>query len=213
VPAGRSGVTGGVFIILLLAAAFLAYRAIEGAPAWFGGILAAIQVSVIVWLSTRGWSPRSRASVLGGTLAGGVVMAALLPVRDVSLMVGGGCHAIAYASLLLWFSRSLRAGQEPVVTAFARRIRRTMPDKVVRYTRQVTVAWCVFFAAQLAVSAGLLALAPPEVWVAFVTLLNLPLLAAMMLGEFATRMILFRHEPHTGLIDTIAALRQARFTQ
>ena len=39
-----------------------------------------------------------------------------------------------------------------VVTGFARQIRRTMPDKVVRYTRLVTIAWCVFFATQLAVS-------------------------------------------------------------
>jgi uncharacterized membrane protein len=107
---------------------------------------------------------------------------------------------------------SLRRGREPAVTGFARRLRRTMPDKVVRYTRQVTIAWCVFFAAQLGASAALLLMAPPAVWSAFVNLLNLPLLAAMVLAEFGCRLILFRHEPHTSLVDTIAALRHVRFT-
>ena len=49
-----------------------------------------------------------------------------------------------------------------------------MPDKVVRYTRQVTVAWCVFFATQLVVSAALLLAAPAGTWSAFVSLLSRP---------------------------------------
>ena len=32
-------------------------------------------------------------------------------------------------------------------TGLARRMRQTMPAKVVGYTRTVTIAWCVFFAA------------------------------------------------------------------
>ena len=86
-----------------------------------------------------------------------------------------------------------------------------MPDKVVRYTRKVTIAWCVFFAAQLVVSLALLLLAPATIWSGFINLLNLPLIAAMVLAEFACRLVVFRHEPHTSLIDTLSAVRRARF--
>jgi uncharacterized membrane protein len=76
-----------------------------------------------------------------------------------------------------------------------------------RYTRQVTVAWCIFFAAQLAVSAGLLVLAPRPVWASFITLLNMPLVVTMVLAEFGLRMVLFRYEQRTGLLGTLAAMR------
>ncbi len=87
-----------------------------------------------------------------------------------------------------------------------------MPDKVVRYTRQVTIAWCAFFAAQIVLSAVLLLVAPAAVWFAFVNLLNMPLVAAMILAEFGCRRILFRHEPRTSLSETLSAMRHARFT-
>jgi uncharacterized membrane protein len=122
-------------------------------------------------------------------------------------VAAGLCHAAAYALLLVWFAASLRPGREPVVTGFARRIRQTMPDSVVRYTRLVTLAWCAFFALQLGVSLGLL-LAAPEAWASFVNLWNLPLVAAMMLVEFVCRSYLFRREPPTGLMATLAGLRR-----
>jgi len=130
------------------------------------------------------------------------VAAALL-----GLPAGGVCHAAAYAVLLTRFAMSLRPGREPVVTGFARRIRRTMPDNVVRYTRHVTIAWCVFFATQLGVSLALLAAAPEVVWSNVVTRWNLPLVVTMMLAEFGCRSLLFRRESRTGLIATLAGLR------
>jgi uncharacterized membrane protein len=142
--------------------------------------------------------------------AGAVPAVALwsgLPARSVELAFGGICHAAAYGCLLTWFATSLRSDREPVVTGFARRMRRTMPDKVVRYTGWVTVAWCVFFVAQLAMSATLLIAVPVSVWLRFVTLWNLPLVAAMGLAEFGCRLLLFWREPHTGLVATLAGLR------
>ncbi len=120
------------------------------------------------------------------------------------------CHAAAYGCLLVYFGRSLRAGSEPVVTAFARRMRTTMPLRVMRYTRRVTQAWCIFFAAQLIVSAALLVWASPGVWSGFVTVLNLPLLAGMVLAEFGCRLVLFRREQRTGLLATLAGMRLLR---
>ena len=170
------------------------------------------QVIAAAWLLSGRWSFRYRAGILvvAFALAAAVTVFSGLPVRAIDLVATGGCHAIAYSTLLAWFGASLQAGHEPVVTSIARRVRRTTPDKVLRYTRQVTIAWCVFFTVQLALSAVLLLVAPVAVWSTFVTLLNLPLIVAMGLAEFGCRMILFRHERHTSLIDTVQALRRAR---
>jgi uncharacterized membrane protein len=167
---------------------------------------------VIVLLLTRSLAVWCRAILTVAALAvvAAAALASGLPIRSVGLAPGGICHAAAYSSLLIWFTRSLRPDREPVVTGFARRIRRTMPVEVVRYTRRVTIAWCVFFAAQLGMSAALLAVAPEAIWPAFVNLLNLPLIVAMVLAEFGCRLLVFRGEPHTSLIATLAGLRHIR---
>ena len=211
-PAGSLRIAGGACIILL--AVFLVYiLANRSAASWLVGAAAMAQVTVGAWMLSGRWSFRYRAAILVVMLALATAVTVFfgMPPRIVSLAVTGGCHAIAYSILLAWFGASLQPGHEPVVTSIARRIRRTAPDKVLHYTRQVTFAWCVFFAVQLALSAALLLVAPVAVWSSFVTLLNLPLIIAMGLAEFGYRMILFRHEGHTSLVDTLSAVRRARF--
>lgn len=203
----------GIAIILLATIPFLVHHMLSGsASSGLVVILAATQITAITLFCTRRLATRFRATTVVATLAlaAAVMIVAALPAQSFGLVVTGCCHAAAYLSLLTWFATSLRPNREPVVTGLARRVRRTMPDKVVRYTRHVTIAWCVFFASQLIFSLGLLLLAPETVWSAFVNVLNLPLLAAMVLAEFGCRLILFRHEPRTGLIDTLSAMRRAR---
>ena len=211
-PAGSLRIAGGACMILL-AVVLIYAMADRHAGAWLVSAAAVAQVTAAAWLLSGRWSSRYRVALLVVTLAlvTTVTVFSGMPARAIGLAVTGGCHAVAYSTLLTWFGASLRPGHEPVVTSLARRVRRATPAKVLRYTRQVTVAWCVFFALQLALSAILLLVAPVAVWAAFVTLLNLPLVIAMGLAEFGYRMILFRHERHTSLIDTISALRRARF--
>ncbi len=211
-PAGSLRIAGGACFILL--AIFLVHAmADRHAAPWLVGAVAVAQASLAAWLLSGRWSSCHRAIALAATLAlaAGVTAFSGMPARAIGLAVTGGCHAVAYAILLAWFGASLRSGHEPVVTRIARRIRHTTPDKVLRYTRQVTIAWCVFFAVQLALSAALLFAAPVAAWSTFVTLLNLPLVIAMGLAEFGCRMILFRHEKYTSLVDTLSALRRSRF--
>ena len=156
---------------------------------------------------------RRRVVLVTTTTTAAVVMARFAggdTIRGIGSAAGGMCHAAAYGCLLVYFAWSLRAGSEPVVTRFARRMRATMPLKVIRYTRCVTQAWCVFFAGQLIASAALLAWASPGVWSGFVTLLNLPLLAGMILAEFGCRLMLFRREQRTGLLATLSGVRLLR---
>ena len=203
---GRRGKLNGGFVVLVCVAPVLIWR---GAPGWIVGAVVAGQVTAMVWLIAGDLAVRYR-TMLAALAVGAVAAVAFrlgLPARSVGVAFGGICHAAAYGCLLTWFATSLRCDHEPVVTGFARRMRRTMPDKVVRYTRRVTVAWGVFFAAQLAVSATLLLAAPVAVWSGFITVWNLPLVAAMGLAEFGCRWLLFRREPRTGLVATLAGLR------
>ena len=102
---------------------------------------------------------------------------------------GGLAHAACYVFLLWYFARSLAAGREPVVTRVARSVHGGLPAAMEAFTRKLTVAWCVFFASQLALSGLLLALVPLHAWSLLVNGLNLPLLALMFLGQFAYRTI------------------------
>jgi uncharacterized membrane protein len=197
-------------VILLAVLPLLAYRlAGDSAP---GGLLAAVaagQAGAICWIATPRLAGRRRLMLAAGAFGAvliGLVLAGV-PARLVALAAGGLCHTLAYLGLLAWFLTSLAPGREPAITAVARRVRRTMPERVVRYTRRVTIAWCGFFLAQLIASAALLAAAPLWVWSAFAQALNLPFVAAMLLAEFACRQVVFRHEPRTSLRATVAALR------
>jgi uncharacterized membrane protein len=102
-------------------------------------------------------------------------------------------HAAAYGFLLWWFGRTLRDGREPLVTRIALRVHGALMPKIHTYTRQVTVAWCLFFAAQLAVSLILFVFAPLEIWSIFV-MVNLPLVVLMFAGEYLVRVL--RHPDH-----------------
>ncbi|WP_428537509.1 hypothetical protein [Rhodopila sp.] len=205
-PAGRSGLPGGLFVILVCITPTLIYRA---APGWIISAVVAGQVTAVVWWLAANLAVRYRV-MLAALAVGGVTVVALalgLSARSVGLVLGGVCHAVAYACLLTWFATSLRSSHDSVVTGLARLMRRTMPDKVVRYTRFVTFAWCIFFTAQLATSAMLLIATPVSVWSRFVTVWNLPLVVAMGLSEYACRWLLFRREPRTGLVATLIGLR------
>jgi uncharacterized membrane protein len=208
VAAGRSSVAGASGLLVGLGLVVVYQLTRNAVPGWLICGAAAIQIAAIAWMVSGRWTIRYRVALATGSFAAVLILLAGLPIRIAALAAAGGCHAVAYTSLLIWFGMSLRPGREPRVTTFARRVRLSMPEKVVRYTRQVTIAWCVFFAMQLAVSATLLLLAPASLWSAFVSLLNVPLLAAMVLGEFGVRMILFRNEARTGLLATVFAWRQ-----
>jgi hypothetical protein len=105
-----------------------------------------------------------------------------------------------YASLLTTFALTLRPGHTPLVTAMAGRLHGTkLSDEVIRYTRGVTVAWCLFFAAQLLTSVLLFVFAPLTVWSFFVNVLDIPLLVAMFAGEYAYRLHALKDPPRHSL--------------
>jgi uncharacterized membrane protein len=132
----------------------------------------------------------------GGLLRWSVVAASGLP------------HAAVNGLLLWWFGRTLRDGHEPLITRVARRVHGTLTPPIQRYTRQVTLAWCFFFALQLAVSLGLFLLAPLEAWSMYVNVLNLPLVVLMFASEYLVRRKLHPEHPRASIARTLRAFTQ-----
>ena len=128
---------------------------------------------------------------------------------DVQLLLvvplAGLPHAGAYSFLLWLFGRTLLPGNEALITSVARRFYGSLPSYLEGYTRRLTAAWCLFFAAQLVASAVLLAFASYEAWSLFVNVLNLPLVAAMFAGDYLCRVVRFRGLPHASIAQSIDA--------
>ena len=109
------------------------------------------------------------------------------------------------AALALLFGRSLVAGREPLCSRFAAMVRGPLQPPVARYTRQVTVAWTIFFAAMIVASTLLFLLSPIGVWSAFANLLTIPLVALMFIVEYAVRRRVLPDLPRTNILDALHA--------
>jgi uncharacterized membrane protein len=119
-------------------------------------------------------------------------------------------HAGTNAALLVLFGRTLRAGREPLCSRFAATMRGPLEPRVARYTRQVTVAWTLFFAAMTLASILLYAAGPLEIWSAFANLLTLPLVVAMFVVEYAIRLRVLPDIPHASIMSAVRAYWSAQ---
>ena len=96
-------------------------------------------------------------------------------------------HVAIHASLAVLFALTLRPGQEPLVTALARRVHGGLTPAMEAYSRKVTIAWSVYFVLMAALSIGLFAAAPFAAWAVFANLLTPLALLLMFAGEFLLR--------------------------
>jgi uncharacterized membrane protein len=162
--------------------------------------LVLVQAGVAGWLIYSTARPPYRQAALVG-LGGCLVAICLLHRRGSLALASGVPHALIYLGLLALFGGSLLPGREPLATYFARRIHGSPTPAVIRYTRHVTVAWCVFFVLQIAGSAFLILFAPIAWWSTFVNILNFPLLLGMFVAERLVRPFLLADAPRESLSD------------
>jgi uncharacterized membrane protein len=120
-------------------------------------------------------------------------------------VIYGVPHALAYIFLLWLFGRTLTDEREALITRLARSVHGTLNPTMERYTRHLTVAWCVFFTLQLMVSALLLVVAPLEVWSLFVNILNAPLVVSMFVGEYVYRLVRYPDHPQATIVQMVTA--------
>lgn len=160
-------------------------------------------LALACWVATRARNKLAWSFIL---LASGMAIYVLEHQERWGLAAAYGIpHTVIYLSLLWLFGRTLRHGKEPLVTRLARRVHGTLPLELAAYTRRLTLAWCVFFASQLFISALLFKFASLDIWSLFINVLNFPLLALMFIGEYVYRVIRHRGFPHASIFDGIRA--------
>jgi hypothetical protein len=112
-----------------------------------------------------------------------------------------------YTTLLASFALTLRPGREPLITVIARRMHGLTPE-LTAYTRKVTIAWSLFFAAQLTLSLMLFCFAPLTIWSFFVNILDIPMVVLMFAAEYAVRLRCLSDPPRHSLAAIIAMVTQ-----
>lgn len=159
-------------------------------------------VALAVWAARR---PNKYFWLLTGLAIASAIYVVLAPTRLNIAAVYGIPHAAINLFLFWLFGRTLLRGRDALITRVARRVHGTLPPQLEIYTRQVTIAWCIFFAAQIIISILLFSFAPIATWSLYINFLDLPLVALMFLAEYAYRKACYRSHPHTPIWKTVQA--------
>ncbi|MBM3395362.1 MAG: acyl carrier protein [Betaproteobacteria bacterium] len=113
-----------------------------------------------------------------------------------------------YGALCALFAATLRAGRGPLVTRLTRGVHGQLPPEITRYTRQVTVAWVLFFAVMAAVGTGLYAFAPVQWWSLHINFFTPFLIGVMFVLEYLVRRLSFPNFQHVTFMTAVKAFRQ-----
>lgn len=114
-------------------------------------------------------------------------------------------HAGTNLALGVVFGRTLLGGREPLATTFARLVHGALPPEVQRYSRQVTLAWTIFFAVLFLASCGLYLGDERAAW-SFLANIASPLLVALMfVAEYGVRHRVLPHWERAGILGGIRA--------
>lgn len=186
------------------------FNSASGHVSGWGVALALAPLSLVVALGLWRMSPRWLAASLALGLTG--LLAWLWPLLSQRIaMLYFLEHMGVYTLLAVFFARTLVGPGESLVTQMARRVHGgVLSENQRRYTRQVTLAWSLFFAAMVVVSVGLFIWAPLPVWSAFATLLGGPLIAVVFVVEILVRRWVLPNEARSSLGETVRAWRVHR---
>jgi uncharacterized membrane protein len=110
-----------------------------------------------------------------------------------------------YALLTLSFGGSLRAGSIAYCTRLADKVHGPLTPRELRYTRQVTAAWTVFFGILSAMTFALYYTVPLRVWSLFANVCTMPLVALMFGTEYAVRRRVLPPADRGGILATVRA--------
>ena len=204
-PGRRAGAVAVALLLLAVCAAIVAHRAIEGRlPPSLGAILSLVPIAALsVWAARRA---SHRAWIIAGALALGILLWTCWDalVRNFSGVVffehAGGNLLLAYL-----FGRTLLRGHEALCTRFARMVHGSLPPRVVEYTRRITLAWTIFFAALCVLSVTLHSAGFEYAWSLLATIGSTLLLALMFVGEYVVRMRVLPDWKRVGILDGVRA--------
>lgn len=150
------------------------------------------------------------ASALGGLAMLGLLAWSWPALRQNIALLYYLQHLGTNLALAALFGHTLFGSHEALVTQFARMAHGGVVSAAQeRYSRQVTIAWSLFFLGNAAVSSLLFGLATPAVWSLFANVLSTPLVAAMFVVEHLCRNHFLPPQDRSSVADTIRGYRAA----
>jgi uncharacterized membrane protein len=157
---------------------FAVYYGMEHFAPWqFGLLLGGL------WLARALTGKRRPGSLWMSVTA--ITFCALLALFDSPLLLRW--YPVLISSFMLaLFGLSLKYGP-PVVERLARLSEPRLPDSAIRYTRQVTIAWCVFFLCNGLLAAALTLWAPLSWWALYTGLISYGLMGLLFAIEWLLR--------------------------
>jgi uncharacterized membrane protein len=117
-------------------------------------------------------------------------------------------HVLIHLFLASWFGSSLRRGVRPIVSGLAARVHRQMTAPMWRYTRNVTIAWTLYFLSMALLSGLLYAAASFDIWALFANLLTPVAVTAMFAGEYLLRYWLHPDFERVSMLDAVRVYMQ-----
>ncbi|MFZ1539514.1 MAG: hypothetical protein WAT23_19315 [Chromatiaceae bacterium] len=114
-------------------------------------------------------------------------------------------HAGIQVGFALVFGLTLLPGQQPLCTRVAEVVRGSLEPEVIRYTREITLAWSCFFLAISLLSSALFLFSSIQVWSVFANFLTFPLILLMFAVEHWVRLRKLPHLEHTSIRVSLMA--------
>ena len=204
-PEHRKGLQVALLVLVSVSFAVLAHVAIlEGLSPTLGALLCLAPASLfIAWAVSR---TRHRALAGAAIVIAVIALALGWPHLERNFQaVFFVQHVAINLALAAVFGRTLFGGRVPLVTHFARMVHGELPPEVLRYTRQVTVAWTVLFLGILAASCVLYLGGWLAAWSFLANFLNPALLAAMFVLEYLVRHRVLPDWERVGVLGGIRA--------
>lgn len=173
-----------------------------GRPSPLGACLALAPLVAVALLGSWRLAPPLIAAAVSIALGVGLYLAWPLLTEHfawIYLLQECGLYGVLGATFL----RSLRAGATPICTALAERVHGPLNAVEIRYTRQVTAAWALFFTAIVLIELLLFFNRPLITWSLFSNFCVLPLVLLMFCAEFAVRQRVLPPKARAGLLATM----------
>ncbi|MHB1530727.1 COG4648 family protein [Acidithiobacillus sp.] len=206
-PISRLTEFGGVAFSLLV---FVAYQILTylGTYSTNPGGLAVVSAfaPAIIILLFMSWNARYRIVGFSCIIAGCV---ALWHYRNILVPYLTWANMIQrsgiFALLTAVFGLTLLPGHIPMVSRIAELIHGSLSDRLLLYTRRVTMAWAIFFATMTGLPLIIFLFIPQQLWFLFTNIISAMLVALMFFAEYIVRCRAIPVGDRAGMIEGIHA--------
>lgn len=165
-----------------------------------GAVLALLPLLLVAWIGRRSWRPLWWVAVAAGVAL--VVAGWPLLTRNYPLLYLLQQLAV-YVALAAGFGMTLREGQVPLCTRIAAQVQQPLPAAVADYTRGVTLAWTLLFAALAPLLVMGYLLLPLPLWSLCANFIAPLLMGAMFGGEALVRRWVLPPQQRAGMLATL----------